>query len=165
MKLSIELVPSSSWFTNLRSMLTPNEWDTTRGVCYEKANHRCEICDGVGLQHPVECHEVWSYTKGDLVNIQKLERTIALCPSCHQVKHMGFAMTQGVHAFEKAATHFMNVNQFTSDRAEFEIEKVFKIHHERSKVKWHLDVRWLQNKVWINGQDLQNRTRGLRVVY
>jgi hypothetical protein len=164
MKLSIELVPSTSWFTNLRSILTAKEWDMTRGICYQRATFLCEICGGVGPEHPVECHEVWSYAQSGFLNIQKLERTIALCPSCHQVKHMGFAMTQGVHVLEKAATHFMNVNNFSPDETEFEIEKAFRIHHERSKRDWYLDVSWLQNKVWINGNKLQDRTRGLRMI-
>ena len=164
MKLTIELVPSTSWFTNLRSILTAKEWDTTRGACYQRATFLCEICGGAGSTHPVECHEVWSYKILGKVNVQTLERTIALCPSCHQVKHMGFAMTQGTQALEKAATHFMTVNSFTPDRAEFEIEKAFRVHAQRSKLKWHLDLRWLQNKIWVNRSKFEERTRGLRIL-
>lgn len=61
MKLSVELVPSTSWFKNLRSMLAPEEWDRLRRKTYREADYRCEICDGQGPDHPVECHEIWHY--------------------------------------------------------------------------------------------------------
>lgn len=38
---------------------------------------------------PVECHEVWDYD--DDRKIQRLERRVALCPACHEVKHAGLA--------------------------------------------------------------------------
>lgn len=87
MKLTIELVPSTSWFSNLRSLLSSEEWDKIRRGCYKNANYKCEICSGVGPKHPVECHETWEYDEKQ--GIQKLIGLIALCPSCHEVKHVG----------------------------------------------------------------------------
>jgi hypothetical protein len=54
---------------------------------------RCEICGGRGPEHPVECHERWRYN--DLIRTQTLVRMIALCPACHQVKHVGLANVRG----------------------------------------------------------------------
>jgi hypothetical protein len=46
--LTIELVPKTAWFTNLRSYLTSKEWDVVRKKCYKEANYCCEICGGKG---------------------------------------------------------------------------------------------------------------------
>ena len=89
--LEIELVPQSSHFKNLRSDLKPNEWDLLRKDSYKKAGHRCEICGGKGPKWPVECHDIWDYTNG----VQTLKGLIALCPACHEVKHMGLAQLKG----------------------------------------------------------------------
>jgi len=59
--LTVELVPSSSWFSNVRSNVSKKTWDFLRKSTYKKANHRCEICGGRGDKWPVECHEVWDY--------------------------------------------------------------------------------------------------------
>lgn len=59
--LTIELVPSTSWYSNVRSMVKPEEWDILRRISYKEAQYRCKICHGQGTKHPVECHEIWEY--------------------------------------------------------------------------------------------------------
>jgi hypothetical protein len=83
-RLSIELVPATSWFDNLRSLLPPAEWDALRKATSQAAGHRCEICGGRGPKWPVECHERWQYD--DATHVQTLTGLIALCPECHRVK-------------------------------------------------------------------------------
>ena len=63
MKLTIELVPQSSWGNNLRSEanLSKGQWDKLRKESYRKANYKCEICGEKGPKWPVECHEIWHY--------------------------------------------------------------------------------------------------------
>lgn len=139
MKLSIELVPSTSWFLNLRSLLTPAEWDKIRKECYKKANYKCEICGGIGTAHPVECHEEWEYKED---GIQKLIGLIALCPSCHKTKHYGFARVSGNE--EEVKKHFMNINNVNEKEADEYINESFKIWNDRSKREWKLDVNFLE---------------------
>lgn len=43
MKLTIELVPSTAWYSNVRSNVTQAEWDVLRKECYKKAGYVCEI--------------------------------------------------------------------------------------------------------------------------
>ena len=69
MKLTIELVPKTAWFSNLRSILARAAWDKLRKESYKNAAHKCEICGGYGKKHPVECHEIWEYD--DKNHIQK----------------------------------------------------------------------------------------------
>ncbi len=66
-QLTVELVPRTCWFSNLRSELSKEEWDRLRRPVFERAGNRCEVCGGKGTQHPVECHEVWEYDDERLV--------------------------------------------------------------------------------------------------
>lgn len=140
MKLTIELVPQSSWMNNVRAVLSKKQWDYLRSQVSSKAYDVCEICGGVGPKHPVECHEVWSYDNKTL--IQKLERMIALCPNCHMVKHIGLAEIMGKKVY--AVRHLMAVNKMTSKKAEAYIEQAFSVWSERSKKEWKLDLSHLE---------------------
>lgn len=139
MKLEIELVPKTAWFNNLRSFLTKEEWDIVRKKCYKEANHRCEVCGGTGDKWPVECHEIWEYTKSHKV---KLKGLIALCPDCHEVKHIGLAQIRG--RFYPALNHFMKVNNVSKQEAIKYVNCCFSLWNERNKVDWKLDVSYLK---------------------
>jgi len=138
-QLTIELVPETCWFTNLRSELDSDDWKKLKQMTYRKANYQCEICGGRGPEWPVECHEIWHYN--DEEHIQKLIGLIALCPACHEVKHMGFANISGRGHI--AAQHLAKVNEWTTDRTDQYIQEQFAIWQERSKFAWQLDVTWL----------------------
>jgi len=141
MKLEIELVPKSSWYSNVRSNISKEEWDILRKASYRKAGHLCEICGGKGDKHPVECHEIWEYD--DNRNIQKLIGFIALCPDCHQIKHIGLARIKG--NFEKAKKHLMKINKISEEKADEYIEEVFEKWVKRSKEEWNIDLKFLNN--------------------
>ena len=139
--LTIELVPETCWFSNLRAELSKNQWDFLRKQIYAEAYHTCEICGGVGPQHPVECHEIWEYNDKKL--IQKLVGMIALCPDCHMVKHIGLASLRGKG--EEAIAHFMKVNKITRKQADKHIQKAFKTWQKRSTKEWTLDILILED--------------------
>lgn len=139
LKLETDLVPSSSWYNNVRAIVSKKQWNIIRGQVSAKAWNVCEICGDIGPKHPVECHEIWSYDDNTL--IQKLIGMIALCPNCHMVKHIGLAQIQ--NRGEKALKHFMKVNKLTKNVAEQHIKNAFKIWQERSKLKWKLDISHL----------------------
>lgn len=138
--LTIELVPKSCWFSNLRSELPRKDWDRLRKKTYEKAQYRCEICGGKGDKWTVECHEIWAYD--DLNKIQKLDGLIALCPPCHQVKHFGFANIN--NKGKEALIHLAQVNAWPLGKASLYVEKCFVIWENRSKYPWTLDISILQ---------------------
>jgi hypothetical protein len=56
--LTIELVPETAWFKNLRSELPKEKWDKLRKDTYKKAGYRCEVCGGKGEKWPVWTFEV-----------------------------------------------------------------------------------------------------------
>lgn len=138
-RLTVELVPASSWGDNLRSRLPRKEWDRLRRAQYEAAGHLCEICGGRGRYHPVECHETWAYD--DDAGVQTLTGLIALCPTCHMVKHLGLTFIK--RKWPQAIKHLMKVNDWNEKEAKAYAEVVFKIFDERSKRKWTLNLDWL----------------------
>lgn len=154
-KLTVELVPSTAWYTNVRSNVTRKEWDILRKASYEKAGHKCEICGGKGKEqgysHDVECHEIWEYD--DINKIQKLIGLISLCPICHKVKHFGLAQING--EAELAMEQIMKVNQINEEECKKYLHNVFVIWFERSRYKWTLDITYVteflqeqNNKPW-----------------
>lgn len=70
--LTIELVPETCWYSNVRSNVSPEEWERLKRIAFKRAGYWCEICGGRGPQWPVECHERWLYD--DLPHIRKLDR-------------------------------------------------------------------------------------------
>lgn len=141
LKLTIELVPASSFCNNLRSILKKSDWDYLRKKSYAAAKYRCEICNGVGPKHPVECHEKWEYD--DETHVQKLAGLYSLCPKCHQVKHIGLASIMG--KLDLATAHFMKINGLSRGLADQYISDAFQLHEERSKYSWELDISWLKD--------------------
>lgn len=139
-KLTVELVPVGQWEDNLRSHLKRSEWDDLRNACYKRADSKCEICGGVGRKHPVECHEIWDYN--DETRVQKLTGLIALCPGCHEVKHIGLASMRG--RLQVAINRLAKVNEWPIELADEYTLRQFQIHHIRSQMKWSLDLSWLE---------------------
>lgn len=140
LKLTIELVPSTSWGNNLRSAMTPKQWRALSGMIADRAYNVCEICGGVGPKHPVECHEIWEYN--DKKGIRKLAGLHALCPDCHMVKHIGYARVTG--KYDQALKHFMKVNGLRKNEAEEQVKAAFQRWRDRSKMEWTLDLSILK---------------------
>ena len=138
--LTIELVPATCWFSNVRSKVSSQDWERLKRITFKKANRLCEICGGRGPKWPVECHEIWNYD--DDKHIQTLVGLMALCPSCHEVKHRGLANVKG--RGEIADQHLAEVNQWTMQKTQQYIEEQFQVWKKRSQDEWELDISWLE---------------------
>ncbi|HEX8890630.1 MAG TPA: HNH endonuclease [Pyrinomonadaceae bacterium] len=138
--LTIELIPKTSWYKNVRSNISKEEWEKLKKITFSRAGYKCEICGGRGGRWPVECHEIFTYD--DEQRIQKLVRLIALCPACHEVKHIGLASVRG--RGNSAKTHLAKVNNWSVEDAELYIEGCFEQWHRRSCHKWKLDLSYLE---------------------
>jgi hypothetical protein len=143
LKLTIELVPSSAWWSNVRSKVSQRDWDKIRKWTYKRANYQCEICSGKGDHWPVECHEIWEYD--DKNTTQKLNGFIALCPACHNVKHYGLSQITGKG--EKSLEHLCKVNNLSKKEALEYIKQAFLTWEKRSQVWWDIDISILE-KEW-----------------
>lgn len=166
-RLTIELVPQTAWYTNVRSNVTPADWELCKRFVRDRSNDRCEVCGSRGKRWPVECHEVWSYDidivhrpplvaryveagdglptaetpVGHPVRVQRLTGLIALCPSCHEVKHIGRAEAMG--NLERALKHLATVNGWTYSLARQYAIGAFREYRERSRYQWALDISYL----------------------
>lgn len=141
--LTIELVPKTCWYSNVRSNVSIQEWDKIRKKCYSIANNKCEVCGdngrNQGVKHFVECHEIWKYN--DEKKEQILIGLIALCPYCHKTKHVGLAQMKG--EINIVINQLMKVNKMTKSEALNYIRECFDIWGIRSMYQWTLNIDFL----------------------
>lgn len=136
-----ELIPAPTWYQNLRSFLSKEEWDRLRRDCYDRAGKRCEVCGGRGPKWPVECDEQWEFIEDSGspgIGIQKLAGLAALCPDCHAIRHLGKAQIDG--RLDRALGHLAFVNGWTGQEAEDHAAAAFAIWERRSAMTWHLEL-------------------------
>jgi hypothetical protein len=138
LRLTIELVPETCWYSNLRDVLPRPAWDALRRQVYAASGYRCGICGAKGTLH---CHEVWHYD--DQTHIQRLEGFRALCTLCHHVKHIGLAgllASQGKLDYQAVVQHFLAVNGCSQAVFQQHYRAAFAEWRERSRVEWQTDL-------------------------
>lgn len=139
MKLDFELVPDSCWYSNLRSILSPAQWDAVRKEAYARAGGRCMIC-GAGTSR-LEAHEKWGYDEEK--SVQSLLDVVAVCRACHEVIHIGRTQLLGNEA--RACEHFMRVNGCTYAEYRKALGEANETHIRRNKIpEWSLDLSYLK---------------------
>ncbi len=140
-KLSVELVPSTSHGANLRSVITSQEWKQVSAWCAHEANHVCQVCGGKSKGRNLDCHEKWHYDEE--TGTQTLIGLVGLCVSCHLVKHFGYAQVSGKEEF--ALFHLCKINKWNTYQARDYLEHCFKRFQRRSKIKWKLDCTFMED--------------------
>tara|TARA_R100001015_G_C4634558_1_gene201277 strand:- start:1025 stop:1516 length:492 start_codon:yes stop_codon:yes gene_type:complete len=148
-RLTVELIPRTLFFSNVRTLLPKKYWDNIRKDSYEKAQNKCEICGDTGKNqgygHNVECHEIWEYD--DEKRIQKLTGLISLCPKCHQVKHFGRTSAIGKQA--EAFKHMEKVNNWNHKQCLDHLKLAMSEWMDRSKYQWFIDLSYLNENYEI----------------
>lgn len=134
-RLTIELVPSTSWCKNLRSELSVDQWNYIKRAAY-KMSGLDVVCDSVGPSHPVKVHEIWEYEDDNF--IQRLSGVLALCPACHCVKHRGLSEVNGIG--DKCDRHLAAVNGWSELQVKLYVQRVFRVWRSRSQYHWSLDL-------------------------
>jgi len=138
LRLSIELIPLTTAGINLRSELTPKQWDALRRAVYSRAGYCCEACDADSIE--VHCHEVWNWD--DKKHVQKLIGLRCLCWKCHEATHLS---ETGIRGPLNTLKHFARVNGITLFKANRIVKRAYKQVMERSKHEWELDTSWLNS--------------------
>ncbi|MEU6757832.1 DUF5710 domain-containing protein [Streptomyces sp. NPDC046685] len=137
--LFVDLVPSSCWFTNVRSCVAPRDWERLRRMITRRAGIRCEACGAAEDREAkrwLEAHERWVYD--DAARVQRLKRLICLCTDCHTVTHYGYAQVRGLEA--KAFAHLVRVTGMSRAEARRHINMAFTVWDVRSATTWTLDL-------------------------
>lgn len=145
LKLTIELVPGPTWYSNLRGIMPQSKWDKLRKRIYVEYNNKCGIC---GAKGRLSCHEIWEYDDSNYV--QKLIGFIALCDWCHYVKHLIFSQMwadTGHVDYEKIIEHFMKVNGCEREVFETAKHNAFELFKQRGRHKWQVDFGEYENLV------------------
>ncbi len=142
LKLTIDLVPKTCWYTNLRKLMRDSQWDKLRKKVYADAGHLCQIC---GTGGRLNCHEIWQYD--DERRVQKLTGFQALCNMCNFVKHFGMAgmlASQGKLDLAAVIQHFLKVNGVSRELFEAHETEVIRIWRARSERQWQTDLaEWI----------------------
>ncbi len=146
-RLSIELVPETAWWKNVRSHVTKAEWEKCKTYAKSKtAGGQCIVCGSSGHEqgrnYSVDAHEVWAYDED--TQVQTLVDIIPLCPMCHACKHLGRTrMHSSPEQWARVIEHFQRVNDWSDGRVEQYIALAFHIWEVRSQMTWDLDVSFL----------------------
>jgi len=106
LKLRANLVPKQCYKVNLRNILSKKDWDIIRTAVYERDENECTICKRDNI--PLHAHEDWiyDYEKG----IQKLNKIISLCESCHENIHLGQSGNLSDDSRKRIREHWCKIN-------------------------------------------------------
>jgi hypothetical protein len=163
-RLKIELVPASSWFTNVRRVLTRKGWDRLRRqVLALNPEQQCAICGCVPKcsqvgRRSLEIHEVWRYEEPEARFMasrgrQVLVRIEALCYWCHAVRHFGLSQLRGIE--DRCRLHLQRLNGWTPVQVEEHIAAEGALWQKRSTMEWDLDLSLLKTHYTIRAEEFR----------
>lgn len=144
--LRADILPMSTWGSNLRGLLRPSTWDRLRCAVADAADNRCEVCGNQSLgpkqrmQRP-DCHEVWIFEREGSQFTQRLDRLIALCKLCHNVQHVGRGFT------EDALQILQNLNSWSTAEAMKDIDRAKARFKLMGNLEFNLDLTVLASTV------------------
>jgi hypothetical protein len=133
MKLEIELIPSTSWGRNCRSIFSEGDWQLLRKFYFNNRSNKCEICGGNEKLH---LHEVFGYNNSTAT--QTLLSLQILCYNCHLCKHLGMANILGKTS--QAFDHLMDINDLTYEQVLIIRKYAFDLWHERNEITWSVNL-------------------------
>ena len=137
--LFVDLIPRTCWFTNVRTCVTPKDWERLRRPIFRRAGYVCEACGAAedrDARRWLEAHERWHFD--ERTGVQSLRRLIALCSPCHLVTHFGYANVQG--RTDEALAHLRKVNGLTLAEALTHVHAAEDVWIARSARVWELDL-------------------------
>jgi len=156
-ELYVDLIPSTSWYSSARKFTDERDWEKLSKYIKERVHHKCECCgivcktnkNGKYIYRKIinnnefwmECHERWEYNYETKTQI--LKRLIGICNFCHRATHMGKARIDSYR--EESKKHLQKVRNFSDTELENHINDAFRLFHERSQIKWKIDLSLITN--------------------
>jgi hypothetical protein len=153
-RLRCDLLPASTWGSNLRGVFSRRDWDLLRIPVCTAAGDVCEVCGSEaytddGRKRRPDCHELWIFEHRNGRNVQRLDRLIALCLDCHRAQHIGLA---GVNdETDLVIAKLCEVNAWTTVQATIEMNRAWAEYEHRQRYHWDLDLSALCDVVTIDG--------------
>jgi hypothetical protein len=137
-ELYVDLIPKTTYYKNVRSIFTKEDWNIIRHHIYKRVNYKCECC-GCYRNKYLEAHERWSYNEE--TKIQKLERIIALCKLCHKSVHYGHSKKDII----KINEHLKKIKKINDEELKIHIKEAKELRNKRNKINWELDCSIISN--------------------
>lgn len=147
-KLTIDLIPSTVWFSSVFQILNERgertKWQHIKEELFRTEGRQCWICRADDKR--LEAHEFWEYD--DKKHIQKLVSIHHLCVLCHMIKHTGFSCHTDVGQAKMArlgltehdlAMHFARINGCTEKDFKEHYHDEFEVWQHRSSHQWKQD--------------------------
>lgn len=141
-RLQPNLIPDPLLRRSVYRVLRRNaQWTQIRDHTRESAQSQCEICGEI--ERRMYCHEDWHYD--DQTYIATLRRFMWICQDCNGVLHIGGGPVSWSGCLEndpgiKILTHIMQVNDISLEEALRLLAETNRLHEERSKHKWAIEV-------------------------
>ena len=154
-RLRADLLPASTWGSNLRGLLSPTQWDRLRAPVLAAAGLRCQICGAARPARRPDCHEQWIFgleaiVPGDIpLPVQRLVRLVALCPACHEVQHVGLAGLR--ERLAEVRARLGQLNSWTPAQVSADLDRAARRSVLLEQVPWDLDLRTLAGQIEIPG--------------
>ena len=139
-KLYIDMIPKTTYFKNVRSLFSENDWNLIRHHIYSRCDYRCECCNKKKNRY-LEAHERWLFD--ETTQTQKLIRIIALCKLCHSATHYGHS--KRTKNMDKINMHIKKINNYNDEELKNHIKESYDIWKSRNNIKWNLDFSILTN--------------------
>jgi hypothetical protein len=143
-RLAIEVIPMEQANANLRFTLLRKDWRKLSEQVRRDAKGICQICGAVS--HPLECHESWTWD--DEAEIQKLVDLLAICHSCHLVKHYSQHEWKGVD-YTEAFQHLCRVNEWNKKQADRYVRRQLAVHEARMYKSYEVDLTFVEQFGYI----------------
>ena len=154
-KLTIDLLPKGAWNNDLSKTLSTKDWDILRKLCYEKSNHKCQICGE--RTDDLDAHEVWQFDEKN--KTQTLKDIIGVCSKCHGVIHFRNSVRLGYG--ELAKKHFLKVNQCSEMEFASHLNKALIEYEQRNKIfRWKM----IANLERFGGKNIELKTRNIPII-
>lgn len=138
--LYIDMIPKTTYFKNVRSLFSENDWNLIRHHIYSRCDYRCECCNKKKNKY-LEAHERWVFD--ETTQTQKLIRIIALCKLCHSATHYGHSKRS--KNIDRINNHIKKINNYNDEELKNHIKESYDLWKNRNKIKWNLDFSILLN--------------------
>jgi len=140
MKLELQLIPASSFCSNLRNHIGQDKWTLLSKKIRNEHKRKCQICgwqESYTQRQYTHLHEVWSFDMK--TGIQKLVGFECICPTCHNVHHWGCSELRG-EDMDKLIAHACRINKCTRIEWMAYVDKSFREWSKRSDIEWNIDL-------------------------
>ena len=141
-RLAVDLIPTTCWYTSVRSCVEPDDWKRISLGVKLRAGRKCELCGTPANREQdihLEPHERFDYVDGT----QVLKRLVCACSRCHHAIH--YDLAEAIDEEQAAREHLRLTNGWDDASLDQHLRKANALWKERSGRQWELDLSIIEN--------------------